>query len=460
LVKIDEQIAGVIYLQYRQEVGPKLFVDKKNELEEMQAYAKDKKYDLIYSWNEETGDDSQIIVTLTRTNEKGEKQIWWNGSKNGALYLRPDSFDTYETTSGFWVTTATSPVIQWQNNNTPIIFTEKSENTPVRWFNLLRKSSSDRSYLGEWQSLMVTNESFLNAMPANIKAIHENSATATQEQKDAHDKWLVDAWKAIFSNLTDEQLAGMNLKRADIASLDFARTGKTYTQVWIHGVGTYPIYDYSLLQAVKDFSQEFHFNEPTMMIEFWEALKTKQGGDWSKYLTWNKNYGHEGFGDWSFHYAIDGTILHDIPIPGLDGVVADMAVRAYYYDVNGNEQTTLIAKVLKLPDGTLLNPLNQTTTRAEIDKAIPQLYDLGSVPGIDIVAEEENVIKLFPGKYLELPGVQAYLKFIKANKTALEEFLKTGSPTLKIIVPMGEGGSGGRNILHGYPNVGPPTPTP
>lgn len=308
----------------------------------------------------------------------------------------------------------------------------------------------------------LTNESFLNAMPANIKATHENSSTATQEQKDAHDKWLVDAWKAIFSNLTDEQLAGMNLKRADIASLDFARTGKTYTQNWIHGVGTYPIYDYSLLQAVKAFSQEFNFNEPTMMINFWEALKAKVGGNWSKYL-WQERYGREGFNDWSFHYAIDGTIFHDIPIPGLEGVIADMAVRAYYYDVNGNEQTTLIAKVLKLPDGTLLNPLNQTTTRAEIDQNIkkyPHLYDLGSVPGIGILAEEENVIKLFPGKYLELPGVQAYLKFIKANKTDLEKFLKTGSPTLKIIIPMAEGGSGGYNILHDNPNVGPPTPTP
>ncbi|MDO9131155.1 MAG: hypothetical protein Q7U34_14940, partial [Anaerolineales bacterium] len=59
----------------------------------------------------------------------------------------------------------------------------------------------------------LTIESFLSAMPADIRATHENPSAATQEQKDAHDKWISDAWKAVFSSLSDEQLNNIGLNR-------------------------------------------------------------------------------------------------------------------------------------------------------------------------------------------------------------------------------------------------------
>ena len=71
--------------------------------------------------------------------------------------------------------------------------------------------------------------------------------------------------------------------------------------------------------------------------EFWEALKVKQGGDWSGYLKWREQHK-----EWQFGYAVDGTAVHDVPIPGLEGVVADLAVRSYYYDAQGNKQTILV----------------------------------------------------------------------------------------------------------------------
>jgi len=189
---------------------------------------------------------------------------------------------------------------------------------------------------------------------------------------------------------------------------------------------------------------------------FWEALKTKQGGDWSKYLTWNERYK-----SCDFQYAVDGTAVHNVPIPGLEGVVADLAVRAYYYDANGDKQTILVAMVIKLPDGSLVRTmsLNQIQSQAEIDQLIidhPGLFQIGepgSLPGA-YFRTEENFIKMCGEECAAFLGVQTYFQFIKANQIALDEFIQTGSPTLKIILPSGQIFSGGRNI---FPSS---TPTP
>lgn len=189
--------------------------------------------------------------------------------------------------------------------------------------------------------------------------------------------------------------------------------------------------------------------------EFWEALKVKRG-DWSKYIQWDVRYKQ-----WMIKYAVDGTAVHDVPIPGLEGVVADLAVRAYYYDANGNKQTILVAMVIRLPDGTLVktSSLNRIRSQAEIDQIMKdypgsfQIGEPGSLPGVYFMTEE-NFIKMCGEECAAFPGVQAYLQFVKVNQTALDEFLKTGSPTLKIMLPAGQISSGGANI---FPSS---TPTP
>ena len=299
----------------------------------------------------------------------------------------------------------------------------------------------------------LTVESFLNAMPSAIRATHENPSAATQEQKDAHDRWLVDAWRTVFSSLSDEQLSNMNLNRDNIASLNFGFTGETYTELGLE----YPAYDYSLLQALGSFSRTVsNFNErPTIFAlenDFWELIKLKGGEDWSSYLSWDEQYGREAFGNWRFRYVVDGTALHDVPIPGLDGVVADLAVRAHYYDINGNRQTILVAIVIRLPDGTLVDALTPLS-REELDQNIIdytgayQIGQCGASTGA-IIINEEDAMTLFEG-YLDDPGVQAYLQFLRANQTALDEFISTGSPTLDIILPMSHLGVGDNNIFHG-----------
>jgi len=202
--------------------------------------------------------------------------------------------------------------------------------------------------------------------------------------------------------------------------------------------------------------------------EFWEALKAKmtggwKGEDWSpikatdnSYLIW-----HKGLNAWLFRYAVDGTAVHNVPIPGLDGVVADLAVRAYYYDANGDRQTILVAMIIRLPDGSLIytGDLGKIRSQAEIDqemKDYPGAYQTG-IPGALPGAQIMPVENYFIGG--QTPGSRAYLQFVEANQAALDEFIKTGSPTLKIILPAGLSSSGGNNILNDD-NLQPPTPTP
>jgi hypothetical protein len=116
----------------------------------------------------------------------------------------------------------------------------------------------------------LTIESFLNAMPSDIKATHENPSAATQEQKDIHDKWISDAWKAIFNNLTDAQLSQMNLKRVDIGKLRLGPTGEMYTEV---DGKQYPVFDYSLLRTIEAFSQEFNVYQAPFMVNLGEQIK-------------------------------------------------------------------------------------------------------------------------------------------------------------------------------------------
>ena len=71
----------------------------------------------------------------------------------------------------------------------------------------------------------------------------------------------------------------------------------------------------------------------------------------------------------------------------------------------------------------------------------------------------EDFIGWHTSEQLEPPGRQAYLQFAQANYAALDEFIKTGKPTLKIILPSSIGGSGGMNLFN-EDNFLPPTPTP
>jgi len=203
--------------------------------------------------------------------------------------------------------------------------------------------------------------------------------------------------------------------------------------------------------------------------EFWEALKAKQGGEWSKYIYWDERY-HKSK-EWVFSYAVDGTAVHDVPIPGLEGVVADLAVRSYYYDAQGNKQTILVAIVIKLPDGTLArtDSLNHPYSRAEIDQSVKdepggyQIGDSGGLAGARIMRAEDFLdwcVSDLPGAPGYPPGYQAYVEFVKANQTTLDEFLKTGSPALKIILPMGLYNLNGDNIFHENFSIRSPTPTP
>ena len=203
--------------------------------------------------------------------------------------------------------------------------------------------------------------------------------------------------------------------------------------------------------------------------EFWEALKAKQGGDWSKYIYWDERY-HKSK-EWVFNYAVDGTAVHDVPIPGLEGVVADLAVRAYYYDANGDKQNILVAMVIKLPDGALIYTpsLYEADSRAEIDQSVKdepggyQIGDSGGLAGARIMRAEDFLdwcVSDLPGAPGYPPGYQAYVEFVKANQTTLDEFIKTGSPALKIILPMGLYNLNGDNIFHENFLIRPPTPTP
>ena len=188
-----------------------------------------------------------------------------------------------------------------------------------------------------------------------------------------------------------------------------------------------------------------------------------KGEDWSpikatdnSYLIW-----HKGLNAWLFRYAVDGTAVHNVPIPGLDGVVADLAVRAYYYDANGDRQTILVAMIIRLPDGSLIytGDLGKIRSQAEIDqemKDYPGAYQTG-IPGALPGAQIMPVENYFIGG--QTPGSRAYLQFVEANQAALDEFIKTGKPTLKIILPAGLSSSGGNNILNDD-NLQPPTPIP
>lgn len=202
----------------------------------------------------------------------------------------------------------------------------------------------------------------------------------------------------------------------------------------------------------------------SVSAEFWEALREKMNGGWNtgkdwSYLEWDKRNGN-----WDFRYAVDGTAVHDVPIPGLEGVVADLAVRAYYYDAKGDKQTILVAIVIKLPDGTLIygSSPDHFDSRTEMDqdmKDYPGAYQIGEPGALPMarIMTAENFIGWHTKEQLEPPGRQAYLWFAEANQTALDEFLKTGPPALKIILPYGLGSSGGYNILNDD-NLGPPTP--
>jgi len=193
--------------------------------------------------------------------------------------------------------------------------------------------------------------------------------------------------------------------------------------------------------------------------EFWEALKVKQGGDWSGYLKWREQHK-----EWQFGYAVDGTAVHDVPIPGLEGVVADLAVRAYYYDAQGNKKTILVAMIIKLPDGSLVrtDSINRIESQAEIDQTMkdyPMTFQTGESGLINYayIMTVESFIKMCGEECRAFPGVQAYQQFVEANQTALDEFLKTGSPALKIIFPA-RNSLGGVNILHENLQNQPPTP--
>jgi len=193
--------------------------------------------------------------------------------------------------------------------------------------------------------------------------------------------------------------------------------------------------------------------------EFWEALKVKQGGDWSGYLKWREQHK-----EWQFGYAVDGTAVHDVPIPGLEGVVADLAVRAYYYDAQGNKKTILVAMIIKLPDGSLVrtSSINRIRSQAEIDQTMkdyPMTFQTGESGLINYayIMTVESFIKMCGEECRAFPGVQAYQQFVEANQTALDEFLKTGSPALKIIFPA-RNSLGGVNILHENLQNQPPTP--
>jgi hypothetical protein len=144
--------------------------------------------------------------------------------------------------------------------------------------------------------------------------------------------------------------------------------------------------------------------------------------------------------------------------------MADLAVRAYYYDANGDKQTILVAMVIKLPDGSFVDTgsINRIKSQAEIDqimKDYPMIFQIGE-PGLinfAYIMTVENFIKMCGEVCRAFPGVQAYQQFVEANQTALDEFLKTGSPTLKIIFPA-RNSLGGVNILHENLRNQPPTP--
>jgi hypothetical protein len=189
--------------------------------------------------------------------------------------------------------------------------------------------------------------------------------------------------------------------------------------------------------------------------DFWSALYLFKGGEWSDYVQTDRT--PTGL---FFTYAVDGTSVSNIPIPGVEGAVADMAVRAYYYDAKGDKQTILVAMVIKLPDGSLVRTIDVTVTEtpdsmAQKIKNYPGSFQIGtpgSTPGAEIIPDAAYVTARVGGAKSNTPGSKAYLQFIQTNQTALQEFMKTGSPTLKILIPYGLVGSGGQNIFGSNPN--------
>jgi hypothetical protein len=191
--------------------------------------------------------------------------------------------------------------------------------------------------------------------------------------------------------------------------------------------------------------------------DFWEALETARGGtDWNNYLQWDRSHHH-----WLFSYAVDGTAIRNVPMPGLEGVTADLAVRAYYYDTNGDRQTILVAMIIRLPDGSFINTprLYQTWSQAEIYQemidhpSIFQIGEYGQYPGA-VITPLAELQELCGGDCTAPPGWAIYQQFLEANQTALNEFFSTGSSSLEIILPSGQVFSGGYNI---FPSM---TPTP
>ncbi len=159
----------------------------------------------------------------------------------------------------------------------------------------------------------LTIESFLSAMPADIRATHENPSAATQEQKDAHDKWISDAWKAVFSSLSDEQLNNIGLNRVDIATLGLGSTGATYTEV---DGKQYPVYDYSLLRAIEAFSQEFNVYQAPFMINLGEQIKVDPANWISAHRDTVINPG-ETLGRWYGYGSDGGYFSHEVMMKGL-----------------------------------------------------------------------------------------------------------------------------------------------
>ena len=76
-----------------------------------------------------------------------------------------------------------------------------------------------------------------------------------------------------------------------------------------------------------------------------------------------------------------------------------------------------------------------------------QIGEPGLLPGAYFMTEDD-FIKSCGEVCKTFPGVQALFQFMKTNQTAFDEFIKSGSPTLNILIPAGQISSGGTNILN------------
>jgi len=196
--------------------------------------------------------------------------------------------------------------------------------------------------------------------------------------------------------------------------------------------------------------------------DFWEALKTKVGGNWSEFLTLSP-YNDTG-PSWYFQYAVDGKAINNVPIPGLDGVVAETAVRAYYYDVHGNPQTILIAESVKLPDGNYANSgsWSETMSLAELNQEKtdhPKSYQIGEPgkwTGATLIEPMDLTTSCQYWDCGSLLGFKTYARYLENNQEAMRAFIKTGQTTLTIILPRSHISTLG-NILEKNPPA-PPTP--